>query len=179
MKAAKQSEIVEEIVDHLGPLSCSRPEALAAVDCGIGGLQRIIEQGLPDAATTRKAAKALSDALALFEETRPIPLHNCERPYVTVREIRSACGWLQGLNGPSTKFDQAKWHCANFAYSLIKDLSKAPQSGRVRLARPTPPGRSPWHLRKLFEWNREVSWFDLRWDFAGPGRIRRRELRSD
>jgi hypothetical protein len=115
----KQSEIVEEIVDHLGALSCSRGKALAEVDRRINLFQRIVEQKLPDAATVRKAARGLSNALALFEDSQPFPLHNCERPYVTVREIR------QGIDGPSSKFDQTKWHCANFAYSLIRDLAKA------------------------------------------------------
>jgi len=130
----KHPEIIEEIANNLGRLSCSRPEALAEIDSRIGLLRRITEQKLPDAATVRKAARELTDALGPFEDAQLIPLHNCERPYVTVGEIRSACGWLNGIDGPSSKFDQAKWHCANFAYSLIRDLSKAPQSGRVRLA---------------------------------------------
>jgi hypothetical protein len=129
----KQSEIVEEIVDHLGALSCSRGKALAEVDRRINLFQRIVEQKLPDAATVRKAARDLSNALALFEDSQPFPLHNCERPYVTVREIRSACRLLQGIDGPSSKFDQTKWHCANFAYSLIRDLAKASRNVGVRL----------------------------------------------
>jgi hypothetical protein len=129
----KQCDIVEEIVDHLGPLSCSRGKALADVDRHIDLFRRIVEQKLPDATTVREAARSLSNALALFGDSQPVPLDNCERPYVTIREIRSACGLLQGIDGPSSKFDQIKWHCASFAYSLIRDFSKASRSVGVRL----------------------------------------------
>jgi len=128
----KQSEIVEEIIDHLRPLTCSRAAAHDEVNLRIGLFRWIVEQKLPDAATVRKAARDLSCALAPFEDPQLIPLHNCERPSVTVDEIRSICEWLQRIDGPSSKFDQAKWHCANFAYSLIRDLSRAPRHARVR-----------------------------------------------
>ena len=78
----------------------------------------------------RKELESGSDAM-------PIPLKDCNRKHMTLREFRSALDWFESTeDGPSRKFEAAKYCAALFAYRLVKAFSQKPPStalgGQVR-----------------------------------------------
>jgi hypothetical protein len=132
-----KAEIAEWIVTALGPLRQPRSDAEASAERMIETLRVGYRHPLPDAATIRKAAKSMRKELLSGSDAMPIPLKDCDRKHMTLREFRSALDWFESTeDGPSRKFDAAKYCAALYAYKLVKAFSQKPPStfrhGQVR-----------------------------------------------
>jgi hypothetical protein len=134
MKQPPDSYIIEEIVTHLGrplwrPGAARRPtnaEVVAALKKRIEMLHDLVPQPFPSAASIKKAAKNLHEALEPFGDGQQIPLGGCDRHVMTMRELRSALDSFEHLDGPSSKHDRTKWLCATFADGLVNEFSEKP-----------------------------------------------------
>jgi hypothetical protein len=66
----------------------------------------------------------------------PIMFKGCGRTAMQLQEFRSALVWLERTDGPSPKFEAAKYCAAIFAYRLVNEFSQKPPSttfnGQVR-----------------------------------------------
>src|SRR3984893_1178535 len=82
------------------------------------------------------AAKNLHKALEPLGDAMPIFIKGCDRKHMWLRELRSALDWLESTDGPSPKFDAAKYCAALFAYRPVNEFSQKPPSttigGQVR-----------------------------------------------
>jgi hypothetical protein len=137
-KLPDKAEIVAWIVTALGPLRQPRSDAEA---CAV--IERMIEMlrggyGGPrlDPASIRKAAKNFRKALEPLSDAMPVFIESCDRKHMTLREFRSALDWFGHTDGPSPKFEAAKYCAALYAYRLVKAFSQKPPStfrhGQVR-----------------------------------------------
>jgi hypothetical protein len=129
-KLPDKAEIVAWIVTALGPLRQPRSDAEA---CAV--IERMIEMlrggyGGPrlDPASIRKAAKNFRKALEPLSDAMPVFIESCDRKHMTLREFRSALDWFGHTDGPSPKFDGAKYCAALYAYRLVKAFSQKPSS---------------------------------------------------
>jgi hypothetical protein len=136
-KPPDKAEMVEWIVTALGPLRRPRSdaEASAAVERMIETL-RVGYGPRTDAALIRKAAKNFRKALEPLSDAMPILIKGGDRKHMWLRELRSALDWLECTDGPSPKFDAAKYCAAIYAYRLVKAFSQKPPNtfthGQVR-----------------------------------------------
>ena len=82
------------------------------------------------------AAKNLHKALEPLGDAMPIFIKGCDWKHMWLRELRSALDWLESTDGPSPKFDAAKYCAALFAYRPVNEFSQKPPSttigGQVR-----------------------------------------------
>src|ERR1700730_466826 len=89
-KLPDEAEIVEEIFTELdrGPLrkDRSKAQACAAIERMIETLRVGYRHPLPDAASIRKAAKSMRKELESGSDAMPIPLKDCNRKRMTLRE---------------------------------------------------------------------------------------------
>jgi hypothetical protein len=159
-KLPDKAEIVKWIVTALGhPLRQPRSEAeaSAAVERMIETLRVGYRHPRPDAAFIRKAAKNFRKALEPLCDAMPLPplvantlmewilvcpngepvfIESCDQKHMTLREFRSALDWFESTDGPSPKFDAAKYCAGIFAYRLVNEFSQKPPStalgGQVR-----------------------------------------------
>lgn len=158
-KLPDKAEIVAWIVTTLGPLRQPRSdaEASAAVERMIETLRVGYRHPRPDAAFIRKVAKNFRKALEPLSDAMPLPplvantimewilvcpngepvfIESCDRKHMTLREFRSALDWFGHADGPSPKFEAAKYCAALYAYRLVKAFSQKPPStfrhGQVR-----------------------------------------------
>jgi hypothetical protein len=126
-----KADIVEQTVIALGrPLRQHRSEAEASamVESMIETLRGGYSGPRLDPASIRKHAKNLNKALEPFYDAMPIFIKGCDRPAMTMRELRSALAYLENTDGPSPKFKAAKYCAALYAYRLVKAFSQKPPS---------------------------------------------------
>jgi hypothetical protein len=124
-----KAEIVKKIITELerGPLRRGAPveraveRMIETLRAGYGGPRL-------DPASVRKHAKNLHKALEPLYDAMPIFIKGCDRPVMTMREIRSALDYLENTDGPSPKFDAAKYCAAIYAYRLVNEFSQKPPS---------------------------------------------------
>jgi len=149
-KLPDKAEIVKKIITELerGPLRRGAPVERA--------VERMIETlrggyGGPrlDPASIRKAAKNFRKALEPLSDAMPLPplvantimgwmlvcpngepvfIESCDRKHMTLREFRTVLDWLERTDGPSPKFDAAKYCAAIYAYRLVNEFSQKPPS---------------------------------------------------
>ncbi|HEY8033349.1 MAG TPA: hypothetical protein VIF02_13490 [Methylocella sp.] len=134
-----KAEIVEQIITELGrPLRQHRSEAEAftLVESMIKTLRDGYGRPRPDAAFIRKAAKNLRKALEPLSDATPILIKGGDRGAMQLQEFRAALDWFVDTDGPSPKFEAAKYCAALYAYRLVKAFSRMPPStalgGQVR-----------------------------------------------
>jgi hypothetical protein len=125
-------DIAETIAIALCPLrrSKTQAQAQARAETAIAMLRVDASRPFPDSASIRKIAGNLGKALEPFGDGQQIPLGGCDRHVMTMREFRSALDWFEHINGPSVRFDGAKYLCAARANGLVNEFSqKPPNSG--------------------------------------------------
>ena len=122
------SDIIELIVARLGPPR--RRGAYAEVEAKIEMLRANAFRPFPDAASIRKIAGNLRKALEPLGDMQiPIWLKGCEGRPMTLLDVLSALDWCEHLEGPSQRFDRAKYLAALFADSLVNEFSQKPPTG--------------------------------------------------
>ena len=138
-KLPDKADIIVQIVTALGrPLRNDRSEAEASalVESMIKTLRDGYGGPRPDAAFIRNAAKNLRKALEPLSDAIPILIKGGDRGAMQLQEFRSALDYLENTDGPSPKFDAAKYCAALYAYRLVKAFSQKPPStfrnGQVR-----------------------------------------------
>jgi hypothetical protein len=132
------SDIIEHIVTTLGrPLlgSKTQAQAKARVETAIAMLRIEAAMRFPDADSIKKITKKLHKALEPFGDGQQIPLGGCDRRVMTMQELRSALDCFEHINGPSVRFDGAKYSCASHADGLVNEFSQKPPTGTA------PPGQ--------------------------------------
>jgi hypothetical protein len=134
MKQPADRDIAETIAIALCPLRRfkTQAQAQAGAETAIEMLRMEASQPFPDAASIRKIAKNLHSALESFwfSDGQQIPLEDCDRHVMTMREFLCALDWFEGLDGPSSKVDIPKHFAASHANCLVNEFSqKPPNSG--------------------------------------------------
>ena len=136
-KLPDKAEIVDSIFTELDRSlrkDRSKAQACAAIERMIETLRAGYRHPLPDATTIRKAAKNLYKALEPLSGATAILIKG--RGAMELQEFRSALDYLENTDGPSPKFDAAKYCAATFAYRLVNEFSQKPPTtsagGQVR-----------------------------------------------
>jgi len=144
-KLPDKAEIAESIITELkrGPLRKDRSnaQACAVIKMAVERMIETLRVGYrgprPDVGSTRKSAKNFRKALDPLSDAMPIFIKGCDRPVMTLRELRSALDWFESSeDGPSPKFEGGKHCAAIYARRLVNEFSQKPPStaigGQVR-----------------------------------------------
>jgi hypothetical protein len=131
MKQPPDSDIIEQIGIALGPPRPGRRPVAAAIETAIAMLREGASRPFPRLDSIRKATGKLREVLEPFGDGQQIPLGGCERPMMTMRDLRSVLDWLDGLDGPSSKVDILKHSVATQADCLVNEFSQKPPTGTV------------------------------------------------
>jgi hypothetical protein len=137
-KLPDKAEIVEQIIDALGPLrkDRSKGQASAEVERAIKALRVAHEIPRADAGSIAKHAKNLLKALEPGSYAMPVPLKGCDRKHMSLGELRSALDYLGYSHGRSSRYHNTKYCAAIYAFRLVNNFSQKPPSttfdGQVR-----------------------------------------------